>query len=942
MSHNWRRLITLCVLVSAGLTAGTAVFAGGTQEVPEAEIATSGVQYISPNGDGVQDTGTIDFEVTVYVKSREGYVPEYGIEVTGPDGEVVRRIVQQEESDVGWFMRLFRAFQAFTLEKSISWDGTDADGDQVQDGIYDVTMWVISGSQRRIDLDLDGFVVDTQPPSVRVSAAEPKIFSPNEDGYLEEYEIEQTDGTVEDQWEATIEGSGGSVARSYVWTDAAPDDIVWDGTDEDGELAADGTYEYRISSTDRAGNSFAETVSGIELQTTETPITVSVGTQYISPNADGAQDTTEIELYQAVSDGIESWRLQVVNRNGDTVREYGAESPVPPESILFDGKDDAGEVLRHGPYNVVYSLRYRHGNRPAVSEPLIVDLMDPEIDVQVSEDYISPNGDGRQDDTRISFRASEPVTWRGSIRAENGEVVLQTGSDVTTSLIVWDGTSSSGEFAGEGRYTMEATFTDVAGNTFSPPRETVVVDVTDPVVEVDLNRTYFSPDDDGIKDTVTARLETSEPVRGVLELSDRAGRDFGTYGGFGRAAQVFDGTFSYEWSGISGSGLIVPDGTYVVSSTFHDFAGNRVEMDPLQLVIDTRPVSVVIDAPTGFSPNGDGTKDILTLDVIANFYDTVDSWKVEFVDGSGRTMQIKEGTETLPKTILWDGGMQYGDEVAAPEGLYTANLEVLYRKGNEVDTNSNRFFIDVTPPAVNLQAAADPFARTNGDMEGDLFITLRIDDAHSVDNWSLDIVTPDNEVVRSFTGRGDLQDQLVWKDRDQSLEGVPTSERVELRVSVVDEVGNSGGFSEQVPLDLILVKRDGKLYLMVDNIIFGAYQYELDSRGPEWYANNLESLSRVMQIYEKYPRHRLLLEGHALNIYRGDEEAEAEEEEILVPLTENRAKTVRDALVDRGMAPDKIDIEWFGGKYPIVDVHDRSVRWKNRRVEFIMVKEREE
>jgi len=43
-------------------------------------------------------------------------------------------------------------------------------------------------------------------------------------------------------------------------------------------------------------------------------------------------------------------------------------------------------------------------------------------------------------------------------------------------------------------------------------------------------------------------------------------------------------------------------------------------------------------------------------------------------------------------------------------------------------------------------------------------------------------------------------------------------------------------------------------------------------------------------------------------------------------------------LVERGLDSEKIEIEYFGGQLPIVSVHDKEVRWKNRRVEFIMKK----
>jgi outer membrane protein OmpA-like peptidoglycan-associated protein len=93
-----------------------------------------------------------------------------------------------------------------------------------------------------------------------------------------------------------------------------------------------------------------------------------------------------------------------------------------------------------------------------------------------------------------------------------------------------------------------------------------------------------------------------------------------------------------------------------------------------------------------------------------------------------------------------------------------------------------------------------------------------------------------------------------------------------------------------------------------------------------------------MEIFRKYSNYSVGLEAHALNIYRGDPEKEAEEEEILQPLTERRGETVRQALIKLGMDEETITSKAYGGKFPIAPVDDRSVRWKNRRVEFIMIR----
>ena len=308
-------------------------------------------------------------------------------------------------------------------------------------------------------------------------------------------------------------------------------------------------------------------------------------------------------------------------------------------------------------------------------------------------------------------------------------------------------------------------------------------------------------------------------------------------------------------------------------------------------------------------------------------------------DAAGKVAQLAEGKGELPRQLEWNGGMQFASDVTASEGIYNAVLQVEYLKGDVVEAISGDFFVDVTPPAVNLQATADPFIKSNGDMEGDIYITLQIDDAHEVMKWALDVLTNGKNVVRSFAGSGDLEDQLMWREGSGTrVSRVPITDRVTLKVNVVDEVGNGSVFETEVPLDLLVVRRDEKLYLLVPNVIFGEYQHELDSRSAEDLEQNLASIEQIFEIFQKYTGYELLLEGHALNVHhRGDPDKEAEEEEILIPLTQKRAETVRDALIELGMAQNRIRIEWFGGKSPIMDVLDKEVRWKNRRVEFIML-----
>ena len=58
----------------------------------------------------------------------------------------------------------------------------------------------------------------------------------------------------------------------------------------------------------------------------------------------------------------------------------------------------------------------------------------------------------------------------------------------------------------------------------------------------------------------------------------------------------------------------------------------------------------------------------------------------------------------------------------------------------------------------------------------------------------------------------------------------------------------------------------------------------------------------------------------------------------LGPLSQERADAIRDYLVKKGVSRSSITTEGMGGTKPVVNPKDTDNNWKNRRVEFILVK----
>ncbi|MCK5154013.1 MAG: gliding motility-associated C-terminal domain-containing protein, partial [Spirochaetales bacterium] len=484
------------------------LFAFGNKEAPDVPPITSGTQYLSPDSNGVQDTAILSFSVKVYVKSDDGYVPEYGLQILDSSGGVMKEVVETEKSDIGWFSSIFRGYSEFTLDRSISWDGTNQNGDTVSDGVYSVKLWVVDSSKNRKDIDVDDFVVDVRKPEAIIVKPEELIFSPNEDDFLDLFEISHTQATEEALWEASMLDESGDIVKSFSFKNGVPGEVSWDGTDNSNQALSEGTYSYALSSTDESGNvSDPILLDGIILDLTLTSIGIVIDNPAISPDGNGIKDSMIIYMDQAVKEGIKSWEWQI-RKDDATVYWNVSGTGVVPEEVLFDGTDSDGNSMPEGNYSFISIVTYENGNRPTSTEPFVIDVSAPDISVNITNPIFSPNGDGIKDEVKIKLKSNEVVVWEGSILDSTGKDIVSTSSDITTSLIVWDGNNEYGMKLPNGNYALIATFTDPAGNSTSINPSLLNLN-RDPVDIALKTARGFSPDNDGASDSLIVLVDSS-------------------------------------------------------------------------------------------------------------------------------------------------------------------------------------------------------------------------------------------------------------------------------------------------------------------------------------------------------------------------------------------------------------------------------------------------
>jgi outer membrane protein OmpA-like peptidoglycan-associated protein len=123
--------------------------------------------------------------------------------------------------------------------------------------------------------------------------------------------------------------------------------------------------------------------------------------------------------------------------------------------------------------------------------------------------------------------------------------------------------------------------------------------------------------------------------------------------------------------------------------------------------------------------------------------------------------------------------------------------------------------------------------------------------------------------------------------------------------------------------DLKAKQTDLGIVLTVGDVLFATGKAEVAAGG-------LRSIDQLAGFLKKNPNRNLLIEGHTDNTGN---------EDFNLKLSQQRADAVRDQLVSRGIAPERITTKGYGPKYPAVDNDSSAGRQQNRRVEVLVLNE---
>ncbi|MDH5720535.1 MAG: OmpA family protein [Spirochaetia bacterium] len=623
-----------------------------------------------------------------------------------------------------------------------------------------------------------------------------------------------------------------------------------------------------------------------------------------------------------------------------------------------------------------------------------IDREAPEVEIETEVKDFSPNFDGVADYLTFDVSVSDdsPITaWHLTVKDKSGNVVRTFENDkrlmeksfgvgdffahffksqeslVVPSKIRWDGTSNpvsiekadikiekaskESNVLNDGIYSYEFSVEDSRGNRSAPVIGQMKIDNTPPVVKTASATNLFSPNGDGALDTFEImhekKLEQADLIEAKIENTD----------GVVVRKYEWNGSNipqSLSWDGTDSENSPAPEGLYNYIISAKDSAGNQTinEIQNISLIRAFDSVDISL-SEKGISSNNDNISDTLVIKPSISNKKGLTFWEVaitdEKVDAASdpdnkfpkETIKKWEGDniDSMPEEFVW----QAADNASKPveDGLYYVTMRAKYQSGNKPVSFSKEIIVDKTPPETQVETEIFTFS-PDGDGENeeqifniyvkDKIYEPRIEGKSKIKNCALVIyeIGYDNKErkirmpFKSFQMSGEIPEKIIWDGKSDAGHLVESATVYEYELSSEDIYGNKitsspGKFETDI---LVLVTERG-LKVRLSNVEFEFGKADLKSKSKGL-------LDRLAKILGRYPKYRIKVEGHSDDIG---------EEEYNLKLSEKRAKAVMDYLIEESIESDRISYQGLGEVSPLLPNTSWYNRSRNRRVEFILVKE---
>ena len=458
-------------------------------------------------------------------------------------------------------------------------------------------------------------------------------------------------------------------------------------------------------------------------------------TYYLSPNFDGIGDEFRFNTVPYRDDKLRGWRLVFLDGSSNVqkiIRNRFAEDDeevLLPEIIVWNLVNNAGNIVEDGNYAYEFYTSNRNSHETLrVRGVIVVDTVPPLLDITVEDLMFSPNGDDVKDTIIMNIDAEKDISWTAVITTLEEIIVknLEWGTDIPK-VFEWDGMSENGSVLPEGIYTITIMGVDRAGNLMEKQIEGITLDVRERQATVDIDTLVFSPNGDGLLDTITflpilsdrKRIDTWDLIV-QIEKAETAKRFRG---------RSYMPT-SITWDGRPQRGIMseifsegLPSGyyTYFLKVIYRSGVNTYSFKRELILDVDSPEIDMEVE-PTLFSPDSDGIDDTLTIRSEVSDLTDILNWKATIYTSDDRIFKTILGSGEPAGEIFWDGISDTGVLVDSAEE-YSILFEAVDEGFNTGVSEKVPFSIDIlvesTERGLKIRVSNVEFGFNTAELKGE-------------------------------------------------------------------------------------------------------------------------------------------------------------------------------------------------------------------------------
>ncbi len=271
----------------------------------------------------------------------------------------------------------------------------------------------------------------------------------------------------------------------------------------------------------------------------------------------------------------------------------------------------------------------------------------------------------------------------------------------------------------------------------------------------------------------------------------------------------------------------------------------------------------------------------------------------------------------------------------------------IYYEGKSI--KAARMFDDKNPPEIILsikQKQIDIEYEQDGiPKETKIEFQVLCKDDKNLERWSLEIFSPQQNLVKKFSGSGEVNKTFLWDGLDDIYSKIVPEGRYKVVLTATDSSGNSSSKEDflnvvhkkpepqkiveikeiikEIPKEVKIVEEEKLLRVQLQSsLLFETGKFEL-------LAQSRNVLLNVLELLKQYPQNKIVVEGHTDSVGS---------DEYNMKLSQNRADAVKKFLVENGIEETRIETKAYGKTKPVASNKTSSGRALNRRVEILIIK----